>query len=84
MTGYFASPDGHRNADEYSASIRETDYSCRKKFNMSDLKGKAKGNIDATAEAAKKAAAKVVDKSKYVAHAAGEKLEQGAKKLKGN
>jgi len=51
---------------------------------MSDLKGKAKGNIDATAEAAKKAAAKVVDKSKYVAHAAGEKLEQGAKKLKGN
>lgn len=49
---------------------------------MSDLKDQAKEKIDATAEAAKKAAAKVVDKSKDVAHAAGEKMEQGAKKLK--
>ncbi len=50
---------------------------------MNDLKDKAKDKIDATAEAGKKAAAKVADKSKDLAQATGEKLEQGAKKLKG-
>jgi hypothetical protein len=49
---------------------------------MSDLKDKAKDRIDAVAEAAKKATEKVVDKTKDAAHAAGKKLEEGAKKLK--
>ena len=49
---------------------------------MSDLKDKAKDKIDAAADAAKKATEKVSDKTKDVAHAAGKKMEQGAKKLK--
>jgi hypothetical protein len=49
---------------------------------MSDLKDKAKDKIDAAAETAKKATEKVVDKTKDVAHAAGKKMEEGAKKLK--
>ena len=49
---------------------------------MSDLKDKAKDKIDSAADAAKKATSTVVEKAKDIAHAAGKKLEQGAKKLK--
>jgi len=48
---------------------------------MSDLKDKAKQNIDDAAAAAKKAADKAVDKSKDVAHSAGKKMEEGGKRL---
>ena len=49
---------------------------------MSDLRDKAKDTIDAAANAAKKATDKVADKTRDVAHAAGKKMEEGAKKLK--
>ena len=49
---------------------------------MSDLKDKVKDKIDAVADAAKDATDKAVERGKDVAHAAGKKLEQGAKKLK--
>ena len=48
---------------------------------MTDMKDKAKQKIDDAADAAKKAAGKVVDKSKDVAHSAGKKLEVGGKRL---
>jgi hypothetical protein len=48
---------------------------------MSDLKDRAKGKIDDAAHAAKKAADKIVEKSKDVAHSAGKKLEEGGKRL---
>lgn len=48
---------------------------------MSDLKDKANEKIDDAAAAAKKAAGKVVDTSKDVAHSAGKKLEEGGKRL---
>jgi hypothetical protein len=49
---------------------------------MNDLKDKAKDKIDSAADAAKRAANTVVDKSKDVAHAAGRKMEQGGKRLR--
>jgi len=49
---------------------------------VSDLKDKAKEKIDDAAEAAKKAAGKVVDISKDVAHSAGKKMEKGGKLLR--
>jgi hypothetical protein len=49
---------------------------------MSDLKAKVKEKIDAAADAAEAATDKAVSKGKDVAHSAGKKLEQGAKKLK--
>ena len=48
---------------------------------MSDMKDKAKQKIDDAAAGAKKAADKVVDKSKDVAHSAGKKMEEGGKRL---
>ena len=50
---------------------------------MSDLKDKTKKKIDDAAEAAKKAADKVVDKSKDVAHSAGKKMEEGREATSG-
>ena len=65
------------------SSLIETGLNLAKRRDvMSDLKDKAKDKVDAVAEAAKKATEKVVDKTKDLAHAAGKKLEQGAKKLK--
>ena len=49
---------------------------------MSDMKDKAKQKINDAADVAKNAAAKVVDKSKEVAHSAGKKMEEGGKRLK--
>jgi len=49
---------------------------------MSDLKNQTKDKIDEVAVAAKKATDKVADKAKDVAHTAGEKLDETAKKLK--
>ena len=49
---------------------------------MSDLKQKAKDKIDATADAAKKATGKVIDKAKDLSHTAGKKADDTAKKLK--
>lgn len=48
---------------------------------MSDMKDKAKQKIDDAADGAKKAADRVVDKSKDVAHSAGKKMEEGRKQL---
>jgi hypothetical protein len=48
---------------------------------MSDLKDKAKANIDEGADAAKKATDRVVDNAKDVAHRAGKKLKEGGKRL---
>jgi hypothetical protein len=50
---------------------------------MSDLKTKVKDHIDVAADAAKGATDKVVSKVKDVAHSAGKKMDEGAKKLKG-
>ncbi len=49
---------------------------------MTDFKNKAKAKIDEAAKATKDAAATVVDKSKDLAHKAGDKMKQGAKTLK--
>lgn len=48
---------------------------------MSNVKDKLKDKIDATANASKMVVDKVVDKSKDVAHDAGQKLERGGKRL---
>jgi ElaB/YqjD/DUF883 family membrane-anchored ribosome-binding protein len=48
---------------------------------MSNLKDKTKKKIDDAADAAKKAADQVIDKSKDVAHSAGKKVEEGGKRL---
>jgi uncharacterized protein YjbJ (UPF0337 family) len=48
---------------------------------MSDLKDKAKETIDDAANAVKKATAKVVDRSRDIAHGAGKKMEEGGKRL---
>ena len=48
---------------------------------MSDIEDKAKQKIDDAADAAKKAADKVVGKSKDIAHSAGKKMEEGGKRL---
>jgi hypothetical protein len=47
---------------------------------MSNLKDKTK-KIDDAADAAKKAADQVIDKSKDAAHSAGKKMEEGGKRL---
>ena len=49
---------------------------------MSDLKDKAKEKIDAAARASKKAADQAAETAKDLAHKAGKKLEEGAKRLK--
>lgn len=49
---------------------------------LNDLKEKTKDTIDATAEAAKRAAAKVIDTSKEAVHAAGQTIEEQGKKLR--
>jgi hypothetical protein len=49
---------------------------------MANLEDRAKNKIDDAAAAAKKATSKVVDKSKEVAHVAGQKLVDGGKRLK--
>ena len=49
---------------------------------MDDMKDKAKEKIDDAADGAKKAADKVVNKSKDIAHSAGKKVEEGGKQLK--
>jgi hypothetical protein len=48
---------------------------------MGEIKDKAKQKIDEGADAARKAADKVVEKSKDVAHNVGKKLEEGGKRL---
>jgi hypothetical protein len=48
---------------------------------MSDLREKTKTKIDATADAAKQATDKVIDKSKDAAHTAGKILEKQGKRL---
>ena len=48
---------------------------------MSDLKDKAKKRIDDGADAAKKATEQVIEKAKDVAHTAGNKMEEGGKRL---
>ena len=49
---------------------------------MSDVKDKAKEQVDRAANAAAEAAKKIADKSVDLAHAAGKKMEQGGKTLK--
>jgi len=48
---------------------------------MSDVKDKLKDKLDDAADATKKVVETVVDRSKDVAHSAGEKLERGGKRL---
>jgi uncharacterized protein YjbJ (UPF0337 family) len=50
---------------------------------MSNLKDKAKEAINDGTSSAKEAAGKVVDKSKRLAHTAGDKLKEGGKRLQG-
>jgi len=50
---------------------------------MGDIKSKANKKIDAAADAAKKVTSTVIEKTKDVAHAAGQKLQDGGKRLKG-
>jgi hypothetical protein len=50
---------------------------------MSDVKTKANKKIDAAADAAKKVTSTVIDKTRDMAHAAGQKLQDGGKRLKG-
>jgi hypothetical protein len=54
----------------------------RRLINMSDIKSKANKKINAAADAAKKITSTVVDKTKDAAHAAGQKLQDGGKRLK--
>ena len=49
---------------------------------MSDLKSKTKDKIDDVAAAAKTTAAKAIDNTKDLAHAAGKKMEETGKKLR--
>ena len=48
---------------------------------MKDLKDKAKEKVHDAADATKKIADQVVDKSKDAAHSAGKKMEEGGKRL---
>lgn len=48
---------------------------------MSDLKDKANEKVDAAAQAVKKSAERVIDKSKDAGHSAGQKLQEGGKRL---
>lgn len=50
---------------------------------MSDIKTEANKKITAAADATKKVTGKVIDKTRDMAHAAGQKLQDGAKRLKG-
>jgi formiminotetrahydrofolate cyclodeaminase len=50
---------------------------------VSDLKKKAKEQINDAAKAARRVAGHVADKTKDVAHEAGKKLEKGGKRLQG-
>ena len=50
---------------------------------MGDIKIKANKKINAAADAAKKVTSTVIDKTRDVAHAAGQKLQEGGKRLKG-
>lgn len=49
---------------------------------MSDLRDKANQKIEDAAAATKATTAKVINKGKDLAHAAGKKLEEGGKRLK--
>jgi hypothetical protein len=49
---------------------------------MSDLKDKANETIGKAAAVTRKAASKVIDKSKDVAHSAGKVIERQGRKLK--
>jgi hypothetical protein len=53
----------------------------KRSLNMSDFKDQAKKKIDEAADATKKAAGKVVNRSKDVVHNAGKKIEEGGKRL---
>ena len=48
---------------------------------MSDIKDKAKQKIEEAADVARKAADKVTEKSKDVAHNVGKKMKEGGKRL---
>jgi hypothetical protein len=48
---------------------------------MSSVKTRLKDKVDETAGSAKKVVDKAVDKSREVAHKAGEQLEHGGKRL---
>jgi gas vesicle protein len=48
---------------------------------VTDLKDKAKEKIDGAADATKKAADQVIDKSRDVAHNMGKKMEEAGKRL---
>ena len=50
---------------------------------MSDAKTKTNKKIDAAADATKQGASNVIDKTKDLVHAAGQKLQDGGKRLKG-
>jgi hypothetical protein len=49
---------------------------------MSNVKSKATETVETAADATKKAASKVIAKSKDLVHAAGQKLQDGGKRLK--
>jgi hypothetical protein len=51
-------------------------------MNMSDMKAEVRKKIDSAAKATKAATDTVIDKSKDLAHAAGNKIEAGGKRLK--
>jgi hypothetical protein len=53
----------------------------KRSLKMSDFKDKAKQKIDEAAEATKKAADKVVNRSKDVVHNVGKTIEKGGKRL---
>jgi hypothetical protein len=48
---------------------------------MSDLKEKTKQKTEEAAQAVKEVTAKIVEKSKDVAHTVGKKMEEGGKRL---
>ena len=50
---------------------------------MSNVKAEANKKINAAADATKKVASTVIGKTKDLAHAAGQKLQDGGKRLKG-
>ena len=78
--------NGHQSAHEKTDSdrtvLRLDHWTTEKELSMSDLKHTAKDKIEATANAAKKATGKVVDKAKDLSHSAGKKMDDAAKKLK--
>jgi hypothetical protein len=50
---------------------------------MSDVKTEANKKMGAAADAAKKLTNAVIDKTRDIAHATGQKLQDGGKRLKG-